>query len=138
VAAQARDAHATFTVSATVNAVANIESQSAPAELTITTADLQRGFIDVIEPTALVIRSNSPSGFALDVTTVAPLLSSILIHGIGAEIALGPDGGTVVQRWQNPHVTRVLLTFRLVLAPGLTAGSYPWPMRISVRPLEST
>jgi hypothetical protein len=24
-----------------------------------------------------------------------------------------------------------------VLAPGLAAGRYPWPMRIDVRPLES-
>jgi hypothetical protein len=34
-------------------------------------------------------------------------------------------------------VVNLSLQFRLVLAPGLAAGRYPWPMRVAVRPLEA-
>jgi hypothetical protein len=134
-AAGARDVHANFSVSATVRAVANIELQSAPADLEISGADLARGFIEVMQPTQLTVRSNSPSGFALEVLTVAPMLSSMSIEGLNSDLALGADGGTIVQRWQKPQVVKLSLKFRFTLAPGLIAGNYPWPVRLAVRPL---
>jgi len=136
-AATAKDARTSFSVGITVNAVANIERQSAPTELQLSTQDLRRGYIDVLQPTTLVIRSNSASGYALDVTTVAPIVAAMLIHGFDADLRLGQDGGTIIQRWQQPHPVSLSLRFRLSLAPGLVAGRYPWPMRIAVRPLES-
>jgi len=136
-AATAKDARTSFTVGITVNAVAKIERQSAPTELQLSTQDLRRGYIDVLQPTTLEIRSNSASGYALDVTTVAPIVAAMLIHGFDADLRLGQEGGTIIQRWQQPHPVSLSLRFRLSLAPGLVAGHYPWPMRIAVRPLES-
>lgn len=135
-AAGARDAHSDLSVSATVRAVANIERQSAPTDLEISGADLQRGFIDVVQPTRLTVRSNSPNGFALEVLTVAPLLSSMIIEGLNSDLSLGADGGTIVQRWQKPQLVDLSLKFRFTLAPGLVAGDYPWPVRLAVRPLD--
>jgi len=135
-AAAARDIHSEFSVGATVRAVAQIERQSTPAGLEISGADLQRGFIDVVQPTQLTVRSNSPSGFALEVLTVAPMLSSMIIEGLNSDLVLGADGGTVVQRWQSPRVVNLSLKFRFTLAPGLVAGNYPWPLRLAVRPLD--
>ena len=135
-AAGARDTHSGFAVSATVRAVANIELRSAPTDLEISGADLRRGFIDVVQPTQLTVRSNSPAGFALEVLTVAPMLSSMNIQGLNSDLALGADGGTIVQRWQKPEVINLSLKFRFTLAPGLVAGNYPWPVRLAVHPLE--
>jgi hypothetical protein len=134
-AAGARDAHSDLSVSATVRAIANIERQSAPGDLEISSADLQRGFIDVVQPTRLTVRSNSPNGFTLEVLTVAPLLSSMIIEGLNSDLSLGADGGTIVQRWQKPQLVDLSLKFRFTLAPGLVAGDYPWPVRLAVRPL---
>jgi hypothetical protein len=136
-AAGARDVHSDFAVSVTVRAVADLEIKSAPAGLAISPSDLRRGFIEVAQPTQLTVRSNSPSGFALDVLTVAsPMLSSMVVEGLNSELALGADGGTIVQRWQHPHAVSLSLKFRFVLAPGLAPGDYPWPLRLTVRPLE--
>ena len=135
-AAGARDVHSDFAVSVTVRPVANIEIQSAPSGLDLSAADLQRGYIDVAQPTQLTIHSNSASGFALDVLTVAPMLSSMAIEGLNSDLTLGADGGTIVQRWQRPQALNLSLKFRFGLAPGLAAGKYPWPVRLSVRPLE--
>ena len=135
-AAGARDVHSDFAVSVTVRPVANIEIQSTPSGLDLSAADLQRGYIDVAQPTQLTIHSNSASGFALDVSTVAPMLTSMAIEGLNSELTLGADGGTIVQRWQRPQALNLSLKFRFGLAPGLAAGKYPWPVRLSVRPLE--
>ena len=136
-AAGARDVHSDFAVSVTVRAVANMQINSAPAGLQISAADLQRGFIDVAQPTQLTVRSNSASGFALDVLTVAsPMVSSMLVQGLNSDLALGADGGTIVQRWERPQAVNLSLRFRFALAPGLAPGNYPWPLRLTVRPLE--
>jgi hypothetical protein len=137
VVVQARDARTHFNVSATVNAVARLQVRSAPTEVLVSDEDLRRGFIEVAQPTDLVVRSNSASGYALDLTTLTPMLSSVVVRGLQSEQSLSGEGGTIVQRWQMPQTVALSLQFRLVLAPGLAAGRYPWPMRIDVRPLES-
>jgi hypothetical protein len=136
--AGAKDVRTEFAVTATVRAIANIELQSAPADLQISAADLQRGFVEVAQPTQLIVRSNSQSGFALEVLTVAPMLSSMTITGLDSDLSLGADGGTIVQRWRQAQAVKLSLKFRFALAPGLKAGDYPWPVRLAVRPLEST
>ncbi len=134
-AAGARDVHSNFSVSVTVRPVANIEFQSAPTGLEISAVDLRRGYIDVPQRTQFTVRSNSPNGFALEVLTVAPMLSSMVVEGLDSDLDLGADGGTIVQRWQKPQAVTLSLKFRFALAPGLTAGNYPWPVRLAVRPL---
>jgi hypothetical protein len=136
--AGAKDVHSQFSVSVTVRAVANIELQSAPSALQVSASDLQRGFIDVAQPTQAIVRSNSQSGYALEVLTVTPMLASMIVEGLNSDLALGAEGGTIVQRWQKPEPVRLSLRFRFALAPGLAAGSYPWPVRLAVRPLEPT
>jgi hypothetical protein len=135
--AGAKELHTDLSVTATVRAVAHIDLQSIPAALEIFASDLQRGYIDVPQPTQLVVRSNSQSGFALDVLTVAPILSAMVIQGLDSDLTLGADGGSVVQRWQRPQAVNLSLRFRFALTPGLTPGIYPWPVRMAVRPLES-
>jgi len=137
VAAGAADTRTSFTVSATVRAVATLERESAPPTLQISADDLRRGYLDVPQPLALVIKSNSPTGFAVDVATLEPVASAIVIHGLDGDVSLGADGGTIVQRWRRPQAVSLSLRIRLILAPGLAPGSYPWPMQLSVRPLES-
>jgi hypothetical protein len=136
-AASAKDSRTSLGVSAIVRAVANVELTSAPADLTVSADDVRRGYVDVLQPTTLVIRSNSASGYVVDLMTVTPMLTSMVVSGFDADLALGAEGGTIVQRWQHPHAVSLSLRFRLMLAPGLVSGRYPWPMRLSVRPLES-
>ncbi|HEY2677134.1 MAG TPA: hypothetical protein VGI65_09200 [Steroidobacteraceae bacterium] len=136
-AAGAKDVHSNFSVSATVRAVADIELQSVPRDVRISDADLRRGYIDIAQPTQFTVRSNSASGFALEVMTVAPMLTSMTIEGLNSDLSLGAEGGTIVQRWQKPQTLALSLKFRFVLVPGLQAGDYPWPVRLAVRPLES-
>jgi hypothetical protein len=135
-AAGAKDAHSDFSVSVIVRPVARIEMQSAPSALDISAADLRRGYVEVLQPTQFTVRSNSPNGYALEVLTVAPVLSSMTIAGLNSDLALGAEGGTIVQRWQKPQAVNLSLKFRFELVPGLSIGNYPWPVRLAVHPLE--
>ena len=135
--ANAHEARTSIAVTAAVNAVAHLEVASVPLALDISAADLRRGYIDVLEPTNLVVRSNSPAGFTLDVMPMVPMVSSMVIYGLGSDQIVGAEGGTLVQRWQKGGTANLSLTFRLVLVPGLVPGHYPWPMRVAVRPLET-
>jgi hypothetical protein len=60
----------------------------------------------------------------------------MIVRGCDADASLGAEGGTIVQRWQHTNTMRLSLHFRLRLAPGLAPGRYPWPIQLSVRPLE--
>jgi hypothetical protein len=135
-AAGAKDAHSDFSVSVVVRPAANIELRSVPTGLDISAADLRRGYIEVLQPTQFTVRSNSPNGYALEVLTVAPVLSSMIVEGLNSDLALGAEGGTIVQRWQKPQAVSLSLKFRFELVPGLSAGNYPWPVRLAVRPLD--
>jgi hypothetical protein len=135
-AAGAKDVHSNLSVSVIVRPAANIELRSAPSGLDISAADLRRGYIQVMQPTECTVRSNSPNGYTLEVLTVAPVLSSMIIEGLNSDLALGQEGGTIVQRWQKPQVLNLSLKFRFELVPGLSVGNYPWPVRLAVRPLE--
>jgi hypothetical protein len=54
--------------------------------------------------------------------------------------AWGGEGGTWVERWAaapRSDTVEMVMHFRLILAPNLAAGHYPWPLRILGRPLEN-
>ena len=122
-------------VNATVLPVARVQVTSAPADLQISAEDLRRGYVDVLQPTSLVINSNSPDGFALDLMTLSPLVAALVVNGLESDQVLGAEGGKLIQRWQRPQAMRVMLRFRLLLTPGLGAGRYAWPVKLGVRPL---
>ncbi len=133
--ATAKETRTSFTVNASVAAIARIVQQTAPADLEISPTDLQRGYLDVTQALGLVVQSNSAQGFTLDVVTVAPILTAIEIDGLDAQARLGAEGGVVVQRWRAPQTLRLALHLRFGLMSGLTPGRYPWPVRMFVRPL---
>jgi len=139
--ATARETQARLAVTATVSPVVRIEAESAPRALEVSAADSAKGYVDVIEPVRVRVHSNGP-GYALDVVTVAPLISAMVIQGPGGEQRLGAEGGTWVERFSTTAMSRsdtaeTVMHFRLILAPNLAAGRYPWPLRILVRPLEN-
>jgi hypothetical protein len=136
--AGARDTHTSFTVGATVRAMAHIEGAQTPSTIEISSRDIAQGYIDAPQITQLSIKSNSQHGYVLDFLRVAPVFTGLIVQGLEGEAMLGADGGAVVQRWQQPQPVHLKLKYRFMLAPGLRAGTYPWPLQLAVRPLEST
>ena len=128
-------ARTTLGVSANVVAIARLALVSGEPELLVTTEDLNRGYIDVPMPLHLSVYSNSRSGYALEVLPVSPLFSSVSVQGLGADVLLPADGGTVTHRWEHPQEIALSLKFSFALAAGVQPGRYPWPLRLAARPL---
>lgn len=133
----AGDSRSTMMVRATVAPVAALELLSEPPGIAISTLDLARGYVDVSTPTGVRVRSNSTQGYALEVLPVTALFSAIAIRGLGPDVTLSADGGTIVQRWQHAQSVSLALTYRLYLVDGLQPGTYPWPLRLRVHALDA-
>ena len=131
----AAETHTQLLISAVVPAQARLEQFSAPRSVTVSDADLMRGYLDVTDPVRVQVTSNSRAGYQLQLDTLLPLCRGIAIRGLGPDVLLPAEGGTVVQRWQHPQSLSLVLNFRLLLASDVRPGRYDWPLRLTVLPL---
>lgn len=108
-----------------------------PAELVVTDADIGRGFVDVPAATRLVVRSNSPSGYALWFEANGGLVREAVVLGLAGELLVNASGAIAAQPSTGPGTrTRIHeLRFRFKLAPSARSGVHAWPLRMSVVPL---
>jgi hypothetical protein len=137
VAAAAGSAEAKLTVTATVLKRASLKTLTQPTSVTVTTADIARGYVDVPIPAQVAIQSNSANGYLLDFASQADFARQIVVRGLTNEVQLSPAGGAVMQPGSSSGVTRTTLAlgFRFVLSESAQQGTYSWPMRLSVTPL---
>jgi hypothetical protein len=131
-------ARGTIGVSANVQPMARLSLAGSEPDLFLTAQDLERGYINSPRPLRLTVYSNSRSGYALDVMPVTGLFSSLAVEGLGSDVVLSAEGGTVTQRWARPQTVSLELKFSFTLAKGLEPGLYPWPVRLAARPLGTS
>lgn len=127
---------ARFSVGAFVQPVATLNVRAAPPVIEISPRDIERGYVEVLNPMELDVHSNSRNGYVLNVLPRTNLFTQVEVRGLDSRVELGPDGGTVVQRW-NPHQRRqqLSLTYRFMLNHGVQPGRYPWPVQLVIEPL---
>jgi hypothetical protein len=132
--ALAGNARGEISVSAIVPAVAVLQVEHQQAELTLTAADVARGYIDVPAASRLAIRTTSRSGCMLDFHPRLALFKSVSVSSTLGGGDLGPDGGTLVARGTTGRVAADV-NYRFHLDGDVRPGAYPWPLAVSVRPL---
>ena len=127
---------AKVTVSATVLKHASLKVLAQPAAVVVTAADIERGYVDIPAPAQVAIRSNSARGYMLDFANDGEFINRILVKGLSTDVQLSPAGGAVMQPYSG-HGTRTTLDlgFRFMLAKSAQAGTYPWPLHLSVTPI---
>ncbi len=122
--------YGTIVMSATVLPYHRIEVVRQLPLLTITPADVTRGYVDVVGGTSLRARSNDHQGFTVNFDPRARLFERATIQGLGGSVDIGPDGGAVYHTYAGRD-TALELSYRFYLSSGLAPGSYPWPLQIS-------
>lgn len=135
-AAHAGQASASMLVSVRVVADAKMRVNFQATQISVTKTDVARGYVEVAAASRYSVNGIDPSGYLLVFHPVGKLFESAQVGGLGSVVELGADGGTVVQRGPLPANLTQELSFRFVLRPGLLPGSYPWPLRLSVRALS--
>jgi hypothetical protein len=113
--------------------VAQVVTQ--PAEITITAADIARGYVDVPAASQWRITSNNPIGYVIDFFSRLPIFTSVRVSSSDGSAELGPDGGAIVERGRHGRDMPLHLSFRFNLTGQVQPGTYPWPLALNVRPL---
>ena len=124
---------ATMRVSAQVLARAVLDIRSQPAEVVVTAEDVARGYVDVAQPVELHVRTNSRSGYLLQVSNMSETFSSV-------ELAFGDTSMNVAHEgWvTRPYVAggeHVTAKMRVRLAAGTMTGRHPLPVQLSATAL---
>jgi hypothetical protein len=124
-------------VTATVTKHASLQVLAQPSSVVVTAADLARGYVDVPGTSQVAIQSNTVGGYMLEFASQGDFMRQILVKGLGGVVQLSPEGGLVTQNAASTGVTKTTLAlgFRFLLSESAQAGTYAWPMRLSVIPL---
>lgn len=120
-------------VSATVLKNARLDMRGQPLHLQITAADIERGYIDVLQAGQLSVRFNS-EGYILEFVTESEMVRSMTVGGAGDEVEFGPRGGGAARnaagsgtRGESMH-----LRYKFRLTESTRPGIHPWPVRVTV------
>lgn len=127
---------AKLTVTATILKRASLKVLAQPAAVVVTAADIARGYVDVAAPAQVAIQNNSDA-YAISFSSQGDFIRQILVRGLGNDVQMSPEGGSVTRSSSGPGVTRATLAlgFRFVLSESAQAGTYAWPMRLSIAAL---
>jgi hypothetical protein len=133
--AQAAQSSAAMQVSAMVIASAKLQTSYQAKQIEISAADVSRGQVEVLAASRFSVLTNKGSGYLMQLHPVGNLFQSVHVEGLGNAVQLGADGGAIVQR--GPQASNLMheLSFRFILHPDTTPGTYPWPLLLSVRGL---
>jgi hypothetical protein len=134
-AAEAAQRGAAMAVSAVVVASARIQLTHQVRQVTISAADIARGYIEIPAAAGFAVTSNSRSGYLVELRPVGNLFESVRVSGMGRPVQLGADGGTIVQRGPLPPNLSHELDFHFTLRADVSPGTYPWPVHLAARAL---
>ena len=126
---------AAVAVSAVVIANVKLRAVHQETQLTITAADVVRGYVDVASGSRFAVQTNSRTGYSMQFSPVGSLFASVQVDGLNHPVRFGPEGGTVVQRRTVAPDQAHDLSFRFVLQSDAQPGTYRWPLQMSVRAL---
>lgn len=130
----AAESRTSFAVAVSVQPTASLREISRPATIEISPTDVQRGFAE-INPVRFEVASNSRDGYALELIPINRLFTAVSVHGLGDDVTVGADGGTVIQRGRNARPAALDLRFKFFLRADLPPGRYPWPLALTARAL---
>jgi len=121
-------------VTAFVPAQINAQVVTQPAALTVTDADVARGYVDVATAAELRVTSNDPTGYIVDFFSRLPIFTAVTVSSKDGSADLGPDGGAILERAPAGRDMPLHLSFRFLLSAQVQPGTYPWPLALNVRP----
>lgn len=130
--ARAETGQARFVVGVIVPARATLTPVDAPTRITVSTADIARGYRDV--SARYEVTSNGPRGWLLSLSPRLGITSRIEVRGLSNVVVLQRETVEVYRPVAGP-AEPLQLDYRIVLAPGAAPGSYELPVHVAVTPL---
>lgn len=122
-------------VSVTVPAQAISELQTQQPQITLSPADVARGYVDISVGSRLNVSANGRDGYAVDFFPRLTIFKAVQVRSASADARIGPEGGTMIVRGPHGRNMPLELSYRFELREQIPPGTYPWPLQLSVRPL---
>lgn len=131
----AENSSATMAVSVTVVARAVVTVENQPSSVTVSSADIERGFVEVAEPILIRVQTNSRAGYVLQADkSYGSSFSKISLTGDTVSVTV-----TSHETWlQRPRVAGgdvLAMRARLYLASGVEPGTHAMPLTFTATPL---
>jgi len=97
--------------------------------LEITPQDVARGYVEVASGSLLEVTANTQ----WDVSFVpnGGIARSARVKGFANDVVVGPQGGVLARLRPMSRATMFDLSYRFDLEPGVSPGTYPWPLMVS-------
>lgn len=130
--AHAETQRAGFLVSVTVPERVVLEAVEQPAQLTISEADLRRGYKDV--SARYLVRQNTSKGWMLRLSPRLGVTQQVEIRGLSTDLVLRAES-LEIHRAASRSREDFSLEYRFVLDPDARPGSYDLPVHVSASPL---
>ena len=115
---------------------ASISVLRAPASIAISAEDIARGYVDLVEPIEVAVRTNAPEGVLLGMALRTAEVRTVLLNGDAGMVRVARAGATLpVAKQGRGLVTQVVrLRARLELSAGAAVGRITFPIRLFVAP----
>ena len=107
------------------------EARSDPASLHVTSEDARRGYVDLDDASSVVLTSNARPGFMLAIAFDSGIVGAVDLRMVGRTVTAAASGDALLVHAGPLAGKRVLVSYRLHLAPGVRAGEYRWPLAVT-------
>lgn len=126
-------AEAALSVRAVVQRHASVRLAQ-PASMTLSAADVARGWVEVVAPVDVLVQSNAPEGYTLAFARHGTQVRQVRVLGLQGELMVGAEGALTARPATGPGMWRETLRLRLRfdLAPDARPGEHAWPLNISM------
>lgn len=134
--AAASSGDATLVVRATVLRHASIRI-APPRTLTVSEADVARGYVELAAPVEVEVQSNVREGYTLVFERLGEQVRQVHVQGLQSALLVGDASAMSSRPAAGRGLWRELLQlrFRFDLGPQVRAGQLPWPLNISMMSL---
>lgn len=107
---------------------------SSPQVLTLTEADIRRGYVDVPTPMRVTVQSNVSEGYVLVLQRHGAQVREAVVQGPAGRLTVDEAGTTLRRAARGTSTWRdeMDLGVRFILASGATPGDHAWPLQVSM------
>lgn len=131
--ARAASQMASLQVSAVIRSSAHLHTDFQATHLQITEQDIARGYVDMPSASRFSVVTPKGGSYFVDFHPRSDLFLAVHIEGLGSQVELGADGGSVTQSGAGLAGASSTLNYRFQLKPEVKPGVYDWPLQLAVR-----
>jgi hypothetical protein len=120
-------------MSAVVSPSAQLHTDFQAQIITVTANDIARGYVDMPGASRFTVVTPKGGNYFVDFHVRSDLFQSVSIEGLGGQVEIGTDGGTVAQSGPGLKGATSTLNYRFQLNGNVQPGDYDWPLLLAVR-----